>query len=192
MEHLVKCSSNHNSIILRCSNFITSKVARHFCFEVVWCTDEEYLSLRCLGIFLLRKRRLKLAYEIVLTPKSDNLTTFKEFRHISLCDVSYKWVSKVLVNRLCPCLEDIVSPLQSSFILGKGNMGNAFILQKVRWRVLIQLMEFAKVYDIAKSIKRDMENETQACLVSNSLESFYFIFDLKFNFEKSKCYASRG
>nr|KYP48705.1 Transposon TX1 uncharacterized [Cajanus cajan] len=68
---------------------------------------------------------------LVLIPKGDHPRTFKDFRPISLCNVVYKLVSKVLVNRLRPFLMRIVSPFQSSFIPGKGTMDNAIIFQEI-------------------------------------------------------------
>nr|KYP76168.1 Transposon TX1 uncharacterized [Cajanus cajan] len=68
---------------------------------------------------------------LVLIPKGDHPRTFKDFRPISLCNVVYKLVSKVLVNRLRPFLMRIVSPFQSSFIPGRGTMDNAIILQEI-------------------------------------------------------------
>lgn len=50
-------------------------------------------------------------YETILVHnwKGDNPTSFKEFRPISLCNVIYKIISKILVNRLRPILPGIVS-----------------------------------------------------------------------------------
>lgn len=48
---------------------------------------------------------------VVPIPKVDVPTTFKEFRPISLCNVTYKLMTKVLVNRLRPFLNDLVGPL---------------------------------------------------------------------------------
>lgn len=64
---------------------------------------------------------------IVLIPKVDCPSTFKEFRPISLCNTIYK----VLVNRLRPMLDSIISPFQSSFIPKKGTCDNAIILQEI-------------------------------------------------------------
>jgi hypothetical protein len=55
---------------------------------------------------------------IVRIPKFSNPSKISEYCPISLCNVFYKVVSKCLVNRMRPLLDDIISPSQSAFIPG--------------------------------------------------------------------------
>jgi hypothetical protein len=56
---------------------------------------------------------------VVLIPKVDNPTSMKELRPISLCNVVYKPISKVLANGLKVILPHIIAPNQSAFIPGR-------------------------------------------------------------------------
>lgn len=64
---------------------------------------------------------------IVPIPKVEVSDNLKEFRPISLCNVLFKLISKVLVNRLRPLLDSLIGPLQSSFIPKRGTADNALI-----------------------------------------------------------------
>jgi len=53
---------------------------------------------------------------LTLILKVDHPQQVSQFRLIGLCNVTYKLVMKILVNRLKRILPDLISPCQSSFI----------------------------------------------------------------------------
>lgn len=53
---------------------------------------------------------------IALIPKSDSPSSFDDFRPISLCNVLYKIISKIIANRLKPILSKHIAPQQFSFL----------------------------------------------------------------------------
>jgi len=53
---------------------------------------------------------------LALIPKRDNPSKTHHFRSISLCNTVYKTISKILVSKLRPLLDKLVSPFQSAFI----------------------------------------------------------------------------
>lgn len=59
------------------------------------------------------------ATHISLIPKIESPERVTQFRPISLCNVIYKILTKVIVGRIRPLLDLIVSPLQSSFFPGR-------------------------------------------------------------------------
>lgn len=64
---------------------------------------------------------------ILLILKVDKPMYFKEFIPISLCNVVYKVITKVVVQRLPPYLDDLIGPLQSSFIPGRSTTDNVIL-----------------------------------------------------------------
>ena len=68
---------------------------------------------------------------IALIPKIQGLETLSNYWPISLCNTVYKIVSKIIVARLRPYLDKLISPCQSAFIPGRKGIDNAIIAQEV-------------------------------------------------------------
>jgi hypothetical protein len=93
---------------------------------------------------------------IVPIPKVDVPKCLKDFRPISLCNVLLKLISKILVQRIRPFLNDLIGPLQSSFIPNRGTTGNALIAQEIvhymhkkkgKYSCIMIKIDFEKAYD---------------------------------------------
>ena len=68
---------------------------------------------------------------IALIPKIQGQETLSNYRPISLCNSVYKIVSKIIVARLRPYLDKLISSCQSAFIPGRKGIDNAIIAQEV-------------------------------------------------------------
>lgn len=93
-----------------------------------------------------------------LIPKVKKPKHTKEFRPISLCNVIYKLITKMVGNRIkCVYLPSIMGPFQSAFFPGRLIMDNALIafdtfhfMQKRATGIVCYVglkLDTAKVYD---------------------------------------------
>ena len=67
---------------------------------------------------------------LALIPKEANPSSFDRFRPISLCNASYKILSKLLANILKPLLGKLISPLQGGFVKGRHILDNVIQVQE--------------------------------------------------------------
>lgn len=64
---------------------------------------------------------------LVLIPKVKNVSSMLDFRPISLCNMVYKLISKILSNKLKQVLSTIIDSSQSTFLPGWLITDNAII-----------------------------------------------------------------
>ena len=95
---------------------------------------------------------------IVLIPKGKDPQSLKDYRPISLCNVIYKVISKCLVNRLRPFLDDIIFETQSAFIPRRLITDNATIafecFHKIQHNVSRHNTHCAYKLDLVKAYDR--------------------------------------
>lgn len=89
---------------------------------------------------------------LVLIPKVENPSSIKEYRPISLCNVIYKLVTKVIANRLKSVWSGLICSNQVSFVAGRQSIDNVIVCKEV-----IHSINQRKVRKGAMIIKLDME-----------------------------------
>lgn len=70
-----------------------------------------------------------------LIPKMDHVEKMTEVRPISLCNVSYKVITKILAHRMRPMMETLVSLCQCSFFPNCQSRNSIVIAQEVFHRM---------------------------------------------------------
>ena len=89
---------------------------------------------------------------ITLIPKHPRAYCLASFRPISLCNIVYKVVTKIVVKRLRHFLPKLISPLQTAFVLRRMGLDNMIIAQE-----LIHTMTLKKGKTGFMAIKIDLE-----------------------------------
>ena len=93
---------------------------------------------------------------IALIPKIQGPETLGNYRPISLCNMVYKVVTKIIMARLRPFLDKFISPLQTTFVPGRKGIVNVIIAQetihslgkkKGKTRYMALKIDLEKAYD---------------------------------------------
>lgn len=93
---------------------------------------------------------------IVLVPKSGNATEFNHFRPISLCNFTYKIISKIIEERLKIFLPRLISPNQGAFISGRWIADNMVLAHELVHKIkkfkgkeglMMAKIDLSKAYD---------------------------------------------
>ena len=64
---------------------------------------------------------------IALIPKIQGPKTLGNYRLISLCNTVYKVIIKIIVTRLRPYLDKLISPMQTAFVPRRKGIDNIII-----------------------------------------------------------------
>lgn len=93
---------------------------------------------------------------LVFIPKIEHPQSITQFRPLSLCNVTYKVITKLITNRLKEVLGELIAPTQSSFIPGRQMTDNVIICQELIHSMrrkhghkgaMVVKLDLAKAYD---------------------------------------------
>ena len=94
---------------------------------------------------------------LALIPKEANPSSFDRFRPISLCNASYKLLSKLLSNRFNILLGKLISPLQGGFVKGRHLVDNVIQVQEAlhssfhrKEKGMLMKLDMKNAFDIVK------------------------------------------
>jgi hypothetical protein len=119
----------------------------HLIKEEIWCMVEDF-NKNCLDL-----KRLNYGV-ITLVPKMKEANTIKQYRPICLLNVDFKIFRKMLVDRITPIADRIISESQITFIKGRHILEGVVILHEVVHELtrsgkqgVIFKIDFEKAYD---------------------------------------------
>eukprot|EP01018_Ginkgo_biloba_P009696 Gb_25173 [translate_table: standard] len=114
--------------------------------DLLKCCEESRKSSKILG-------RMNTTL-IALIPKEKNPSTSDRFRPISLCNVYYKIITKLMENRLKGILPKLISEEQGGFVQGKQIADNVILVQEAlhsaccrKGNLMLIKLDMAKAYD---------------------------------------------
>jgi hypothetical protein len=125
--------------------------------------------------YTLRKKKIRGATNstfLAIIQKESNPSSFSRFRPISLCNSSYKIISKIIANRLKPLLASLISINQRGFLANMKILDNIVLVQEAIFQNKIKK-------DKGMVIKLDMEN-----IFDKVKHSFLFRVMEKLGFDK--------
>ena len=109
---------------------------------------------------------------ITLIPKCNNPESLANYRPISLCNSVYKVISTMLVARIRPLLNNLISLIQTAFVPGRRGVDNVVIAQE-----LIYTMNRMKGREGYMAVKVDLEkayDRLEWSFIHKVLQAFRF------------------
>jgi len=101
-------------------------------YQYFWADVKELVCQEVTNIFETREMPEYLNETLIsLIPKCQSSESFSNYRPISLCNSIYKVVIKILVGRIRPLLDRLVSPVQFAFVPGRRGLANILITQEL-------------------------------------------------------------
>ena len=88
---------------------------------------------------------------LVLIPKEKYVVTFDRYRPISLCNIGYKIITKIMENRLKTIMLRIIPENQGSFIKGRRIWDNIILVQE-------EIHSILKNHENGMVVKLDLAN----------------------------------
>ena len=88
---------------------------------------------------------------LALIPKEKEAHSFERFRPISLCNIGYKLITKIIANRLKYILPHLIPENQGGFVKGRKIWDNIILVQEA-------IQSSSKNGDKGMVVKLDLEN----------------------------------
>lgn len=85
-------------------------------FQKLWETLKDSLLKVCQDALILKRIPPGLGDSLIaLTPKGQQPSNLNNFKPISLCNMLFKGITRILMDRLRPALDSLITPHQCSF-----------------------------------------------------------------------------
>lgn len=101
-------------------------------FQLFWLLVGDFVKCTVKDVFAAGKVPENLNKTLItLIPKIPGAKKLSNYRPISLCNTVYKIITKIIFMRIRPLIPRIISPMQSTFVLGRKMLDNMIIAQEI-------------------------------------------------------------
>ncbi|CAA2976911.1 Hypothetical predicted protein, partial [Olea europaea subsp. europaea] len=124
------------------------------------------------------------ATTITLVPKVPNPSQVKEFKPISCCNTIYKYIAKLIANRVKMVLPNIVGPQQTPFVKGRHISDNILLSQELlrnyhrrgglpRCALKVDLMKATILFRVVRWITEYVTTTRFSIFINRELHGFF-------------------